>query len=89
MVKKKNNYLLLLIINFKNVLFLGSVYFDTCKYGMYGKLSTPLLNNSHPDKKSAMDFCLWKAAKENEPCWKSLWGFGRPGWHIECSTIAR
>ncbi|XP_016917911.1 probable cysteine--tRNA ligase, mitochondrial isoform X2 [Apis cerana] len=77
------------IIQFvKNIVDKGSVYFDTCKYEMYGKLSTPLLDNCHPDKKSAMDFCLWKAAKENEPCWKSLWGFGRPGWHIECSTIA-
>jgi len=41
------------------------------------------------DKKSALDFVLWKAAKDNEPSWKSPWGYGRPGWHIECSAIAR
>ncbi|CAK9813984.1 Cysteine--tRNA ligase, mitochondrial [Anthophora quadrimaculata] len=66
----------------------GSIYFDTNKYGMYGKLANPVLDNIHPDKKSATDFCLWKAAKENEPFWESPWGNGRPGWHIECSTIA-
>lgn len=36
-----------------------------------------------------MDFALWKAAKENEPWWESPWGHGRPGWHIECSAMAR
>ncbi|KOC70241.1 putative cysteine--tRNA ligase, mitochondrial [Habropoda laboriosa] len=66
----------------------GSVYFDTNNYGIYGKLSNPTLGNTNPDKKSAIDFCLWKAAKENEPFWESPWGNGRPGWHIECSTIA-
>ena len=66
----------------------GSVYFDTSKYNMYGKLSTPCTDGSHPDKKSALDFSLWKAAKEGEPFWESPWGRGRPGWHIECSTIA-
>ena len=35
------------------------------------------------------DFALWKAAKEGEPCWDSPWGKGRPGWHIECSAMAR
>ncbi|XP_003395414.1 probable cysteine--tRNA ligase, mitochondrial [Bombus terrestris] len=66
----------------------GSVYFDTHKYGMYGKLSTPMSDSFHPDKKSPLDFCLWKAAKEGEPFWESPWAPGRPGWHIECSTIA-
>ncbi|XP_017878367.1 probable cysteine--tRNA ligase, mitochondrial [Ceratina calcarata] len=67
----------------------GSVYFDTCKYGMYGKLTNPSsVEKSHPYKKSPMDFCLWRAHKENEPFWESPWGRGRPGWHIECSTIA-
>lgn len=56
---------------------------------MYGKLSPPLSHGTHSDKKSPTDFCLWKAAKENEPYWESPWGRGRPGWHIECSTIAR
>jgi len=40
-----------------------------------------------PEKKSEMDFALWKASKENEPWWESPWGKGRPGWHIECSAM--
>lgn len=39
-------------------------------------------------KKNSFDFALWKASKPNEPSWKSPWGNGRPGWHIECSTMA-
>jgi len=73
--------------------FTGSVYFNTSKYNKYGKLSTLVLDNVNDQnfigKKSALDFALWKAAKENEPSWKSPWGYGRPGWHIECSAIAR
>lgn len=71
--------------------FIGSVYFNTNKYNKYGKLSTvpEVVKDQHSDKKSALDFALWKAAKDNEPSWKSPWGCGRPGWHIECSTIAR
>ncbi|XP_060144028.1 probable cysteine--tRNA ligase, mitochondrial isoform X2 [Globicephala melas] len=42
----------------------------------------------HSDKRHASDFALWKAAKPREPSWASPWGDGRPGWHIECSTIA-
>ncbi|XP_076645259.1 cysteine--tRNA ligase-like protein, mitochondrial isoform X1 [Halictus rubicundus] len=66
----------------------GSVYFDVNKHGIYGKLSTPFQDSSHPHKKSALDFTLWKASKKGEPFWESPWGNGRPGWHIECSTIA-
>ncbi|KAG5344542.1 SYCM protein, partial [Acromyrmex charruanus] len=72
----------------------GSVYFNTSKYNKYGKLSTLVtVNDTVNDqnfvgKKSALDFALWKAAKENEPSWKSPWSYGRPGWHIECSAIA-
>lgn len=40
------------------------------------------------DKKSPLDFALWKKAKPEEPCWDSPWGKGRPGWHIECSVMA-
>ncbi|MEI3036927.1 MAG: hypothetical protein V8T62_08550 [Oscillospiraceae bacterium] len=36
-----------------------------------------------------MDFAVWKAAKPGEPYWESPWGKGRPGWHIECSAMAR
>ena len=39
-------------------------------------------------KRDPLDFALWKAAKEGEPCWPSPWGPGRPGWHIECSAMA-
>ncbi|XP_001601176.1 probable cysteine--tRNA ligase, mitochondrial [Nasonia vitripennis] len=66
----------------------GSVYFDTSNYRNYGKLDTPQAQEPHPDKRSSLDFALWKASKENEPYWESPWGRGRPGWHIECSAIA-
>jgi cysteinyl-tRNA synthetase len=72
---------------------LGSVYFSVDKFPGYGKLVPPqegTINESQGEgKHSALDFALWKAAKEGEPYWPSPWGNGRPGWHIECSTIAR
>ena len=40
-------------------------------------------------KKSPEDFALWKSAKPGEPTWESPWGPGRPGWHIECSSMIR
>ena len=40
-------------------------------------------------KRSSQDFALWKAKKPGEPFWESPWGEGRPGWHIECSAMAR
>ena len=43
----------------------------------------------NPHKKHQRDFVLWKASKKNEPFWESPWGRGRPGWHIECSAMAR
>lgn len=61
----------------------GSVLFNTSKYESYGKL-----HNMAKDDLSSAEFALWKAAKENEPFWSSNWGNGRPGWHIECSTLA-
>ncbi|XP_072153277.1 cysteine--tRNA ligase, mitochondrial isoform X1 [Bemisia tabaci] len=70
----------------------GSVYFDTQKYGCYGKLYwTPEENLSEPNsphKKHPLDFALWKGMKPNEPFWETPWGCGRPGWHIECSVMA-
>ncbi|KAJ4445651.1 hypothetical protein ANN_12334, partial [Periplaneta americana] len=70
----------------------GSVYFDTSKFNRYGKLSPniPTEDPSIREKKSAMDFALWKASKPGEPWWSSPWGSGkgRPGWHIECSAMA-
>lgn len=61
----------------------GSVYFKTSDYSNYGKLQNVVRDDS-----SSADFALWKGAKPNEPSWDSKWGKGRPGWHIECSTLA-
>lgn len=74
----------------------GDVYFDISKFKDYGKLSgnkTEALEMGarievNPKKKNPADFALWKARKEGEPGWHSPWGWGRPGWHIECSTMA-
>ena len=44
--------------------------------------------NKKDDKKTLSDFVLWKASKSGEPSWKSPWGNGRPGWHIECSVMS-
>jgi len=71
------------------------VYFDVDKYPYYGQLSkrtektlweqeTDVLQ----DKKNPYDFALWKFRKPDEPFWNSPWGDGRPGWHIECSTMS-
>ncbi|WP_434631788.1 cysteine--tRNA ligase [Thermoanaerobacterium thermosaccharolyticum] len=74
----------------------GDVYYDTTKFKEYGKLSHKNIDELkagarievNEDKKNPTDFVLWKAAKEGEPCWDSPWGKGRPGWHIECSTMS-
>ena len=75
----------------------GDVYFSVRSLPAYGKLS-----GHNPDdlqagarvepgehKRDPLDFALWKAAKPGEPSWDSPWGPGRPGWHIECSAMAR
>ncbi|XP_043333429.1 probable cysteine--tRNA ligase, mitochondrial isoform X2 [Cervus canadensis] len=71
----------------------GNVYFDLQSRGdRYGKLvgmaPGPEGEPVDSDKRHASDFALWKAAKPEEPFWGSPWGDGRPGWHVECSTIA-
>ncbi len=72
----------------------GSVYFDVDTYRNYGELSNTAKNlwsqgeESVREKKHPYDFALWKASKPNEPFWDSPWGRGRPGWHIECSTMS-
>uniref|UniRef100_W5MRM3 Probable cysteine--tRNA ligase, mitochondrial n=1 Tax=Lepisosteus oculatus TaxID=7918 RepID=W5MRM3_LEPOC len=70
----------------------GNVYFDIQSIGdRYGKLMVIGDTGGEPgdtDKRDARDFALWKKAKIQEPSWDSPWGKGRPGWHIECSTIA-
>ncbi|KAK0081919.1 hypothetical protein PV326_007440 [Microctonus aethiopoides] len=67
----------------------GSVYFDKVNYGKFEKLCKYEIHKdeAHPVKQAICDFALWKAAKPDEPSWESPWGPGRPGWHIECSTI--
>lgn len=69
-----------------------SVYFNVKSFDKYGKLQKigieELDKSKTSIKKSVMDFVLWKNSKEGEPSWSSPWGNGRPGWHIECSTLA-
>ena len=74
----------------------GSVYFDVHAFGhQYGKLTAENVDDDSTneenmsEKRSVRDFALWKAAKPGEPWWSSPWGNGRPGWHIECSVMAR
>ncbi len=73
----------------------GDVYFDVGRFPGYGRLSRRNLDEARPaeaevpGKHTPHDFALWKAAKPGEPAWASPWGPGRPGWHIECSAMAR
>ncbi len=75
----------------------GDVYFSTKKFEGYGKLSGQNIEDLQSGarisvderKKDPMDFAIWKAQKPGEPAWKSPWGMGRPGWHIECSCMAK
>ena len=74
----------------------GSVYFSVSDFPSYGKLSKrdkeDLIHGVRievdENKKHPLDFALWKKSKEFEPSWKSPWGEGRPGWHIECSVMS-
>lgn len=75
----------------------GDVYYRTRKFDEYGKLSHQSIDELRlgtrievgEKKQDPLDFALWKAAKEGEIYWDSPWGKGRPGWHIECSAMAR
>ncbi len=73
----------------------GDVYFAVRTQADYGHLSGQRLDEMEQGeslgvgKKYPADFTLWKAAKPGEPFWESPWGPGRPGWHIECSAMAR
>lgn len=78
----------------------GTVYFRTRKFKEYGKLShknlddlrsgnRSLLVTGEDQKEDPLDFVLWKPKKEGEPSWPSPWSDGRPGWHIECSVMAK
>lgn len=78
----------------------GAVYFDIHSYGGFGDLSGMSReemiaaarerggNPEDPNKRDPLDFVLWQPSLPDEPAWGSLWGPGRPGWHIECSTLA-
>ena len=75
----------------------GSVYFDVNKFKPYGKLSGRRLEDlqasvriePNPDKRYPLDFALWKRAEANHLMqWKSPWGYGFPGWHLECSAMS-
>ncbi len=82
----------------------GTVYYRTRKFEGYGKLSKKNIDDleaGHRDdahklkvsgeaeKEDPLDFVLWKPKKDGEPYWESPWGNGRPGWHIECSVMAK
>ena len=78
----------------------GAVYFEVATFPGFGELSkldrTEMLvlaaerggNPDDPAKRDPLDFVLWQPSASDEPEWGSLWGPGRPGWHIECSTLA-
>jgi L-cysteine:1D-myo-inositol 2-amino-2-deoxy-alpha-D-glucopyranoside ligase len=78
----------------------GSVYFDVSSFGRFGQVShydreeMIALARQHggnpddPNKRDPLDFVLWQPSAPDEPSWESLWGPGRPGWHIECSALA-
>ena len=75
----------------------GTVYFETDKFQGYGGLSNKNQDDLeagariavNEEKRNPMDFVLWKPRKDGEPAWESPWGDGRPGWHIECSVMAK
>lgn len=74
----------------------GDVFFPVDRFPGYGKLSRRKPEELeagarievHERKRSPLDFALWKESKAGEPSWKSPWGSGRPGWHIECSAMS-
>ncbi len=74
----------------------GDVYFSVKKFKDYGKLSHRKIEDMlagarvevNEKKRDPLDFALWKSSKPGEPSWRSPWGPGRPGWHIECSAMS-
>jgi L-cysteine:1D-myo-inositol 2-amino-2-deoxy-alpha-D-glucopyranoside ligase len=78
----------------------GSVYFDVTRFESFGALShfdhATMLELArqrggdvdNPDKRHPLDFVLWQPSAADEPSWDTMWGPGRPGWHIECSALA-
>jgi L-cysteine:1D-myo-inositol 2-amino-2-deoxy-alpha-D-glucopyranoside ligase len=78
----------------------GAVYFDVSRFDGFGSLSgyshEEMLvfakerggNIDDPHKRNPLDFVLWQPSASDEPAWETMWGPGRPGWHIECSALA-
>jgi cysteinyl-tRNA synthetase len=74
----------------------GNVYFAVEKFSEYGRLSRrdkeEMMAGARVEiderKKNPLDFALWKKSKKGEPSWESPWGYGRPGWHIECTAMS-
>ena len=74
----------------------GDVFFKVSSFSEYGKLANRVIDEElsgvrkevEPGKLDDKDFALWKNAKNDEIWWNSPWGPGRPGWHIECSTMS-
>ncbi len=78
----------------------GSVYFDVSKFESFGSIShyshDEMIelakqrggNVQDPNKRHPLDFVLWHPSASDEPSWDTMWGPGRPGWHIECSALA-
>ncbi len=78
----------------------GAVYFDVTSFPDFGSLShyttEQMLelarqrggNVEDPNKRHPLDFVLWQPSADDEPAWETMWGPGRPGWHIECSALA-
>ena len=78
----------------------GAVYFDVSKFESFGTVGNYSRDEmlalarerggdvDNPAKRDPLDFVLWQPSADDEPAWESLWGPGRPGWHIECSALA-
>jgi L-cysteine:1D-myo-inositol 2-amino-2-deoxy-alpha-D-glucopyranoside ligase len=78
----------------------GAVYFDVSKFATFGTVGNYTRAEmlalarqrggdvDNPDKRDPLDFVLWQPSAPDEPSWDTLWGPGRPGWHIECSALA-
>jgi L-cysteine:1D-myo-inositol 2-amino-2-deoxy-alpha-D-glucopyranoside ligase len=78
----------------------GAVYFDVSSFPGFGELSSYTRdemieyarerggNVDDPNKRNPLDFVLWQPSADGEPTWETMWGPGRPGWHIECSALA-
>ncbi len=78
----------------------GAVYFDVSKFESFGTVGNYSRDEmlalarerggdvDNPAKRDPLDFVLWQPSAPDEPSWDTLWGPGRPGWHIECSALA-